>query len=38
MATAGAIAAALYQRAATGEPSVIDVSLLATAMWQLSPW
>ena len=37
MATAGAIAAALYQRAATGEPSVIDVSLLATAMWQLSP-
>ena len=37
MATAGAIAAALFQRAVTGEPSVIDVSLLATAMWQLSP-
>ncbi|WP_420639586.1 CaiB/BaiF CoA transferase family protein [Candidatus Poriferisocius sp.] len=37
MATAGAIAAALYQRSATGEPSVVDVSLLATAMWQLSP-
>jgi len=37
MATAGAIAAALYQRAATGEPSIVDVSLLATAMWQISP-
>ena len=37
MATAGAIAAALYQLSATGEPSIVDVSLLATAMWQLSP-
>ena len=37
MATAGAIATALYQREATGQPSIVDVSLLATAMWQLSP-
>jgi crotonobetainyl-CoA:carnitine CoA-transferase CaiB-like acyl-CoA transferase len=37
LATAGAIAAALLQRERTGEPSVVDVSLLATAMWQLSP-
>ena len=37
MATAGAIAAALVQRERTGEPSVVDVSLLATAMWQVSP-
>ncbi len=37
MATAGAIAAALYQREVTGRASTVDVSLLATAMWQLSP-
>jgi crotonobetainyl-CoA:carnitine CoA-transferase CaiB-like acyl-CoA transferase len=37
MAMAGAIAAALLRRERTGEPSVVDVSLLATAMWQLSP-
>ena len=37
MATAGAIAAALFKRAQTGEPSVVDVSLLATAMWNISP-
>ena len=37
LATAGAIAAALLKRERTGEPSVVDVSLLATAMWQLSP-
>ena len=37
LATAGAIAAALLQRERTGEPTVVDVSLLATAMWQLSP-
>jgi crotonobetainyl-CoA:carnitine CoA-transferase CaiB-like acyl-CoA transferase len=37
LATAGAIAAALLQRERTGKPSVVDVSLLATAMWQLSP-
>jgi crotonobetainyl-CoA:carnitine CoA-transferase CaiB-like acyl-CoA transferase len=37
LATAGAIAAALVKRERTGEPSIVDVSLLATAMWQLSP-
>ena len=37
LATAGAIAAALVKRDRTGEPSIVDVSLLATAMWQLSP-
>jgi crotonobetainyl-CoA:carnitine CoA-transferase CaiB-like acyl-CoA transferase len=37
MATAGAIAAALFKREQTGEPSVVDVSLLATAMWNISP-
>ena len=37
LATAGAIAAALVKRERTGEPSIVDVSLLATAMWQISP-
>ncbi|HEX4902171.1 MAG TPA: CoA transferase [Acidimicrobiales bacterium] len=37
LSTAGAIAAALVKRERTGEPSVVDVSLLATAMWQISP-
>jgi crotonobetainyl-CoA:carnitine CoA-transferase CaiB-like acyl-CoA transferase len=37
MATAGAIAAALVKRERTGESSIVDVSLLATAMWQVSP-
>jgi len=37
LATAGAIAAALVKRERTGAASVVDVSLLATAMWQLSP-
>lgn len=37
MATAGAIAAALFQRERTGTAPVVDVSLLATAMWQMSP-
>lgn len=37
LATAGAIAAALVKRERTGETSVVDVSLLATAMWQVSP-
>ena len=37
LATAGAIAAAIVKRERTGETSVVDVSLLATAMWQLSP-
>jgi crotonobetainyl-CoA:carnitine CoA-transferase CaiB-like acyl-CoA transferase len=32
---AGAISTALYQRSATGEPSVLDVSLLALGMWQV---
>ena len=37
LSTAGAIAAALLKRERTGETSVVDVSLLATAMWQVSP-
>jgi crotonobetainyl-CoA:carnitine CoA-transferase CaiB-like acyl-CoA transferase len=37
LAIAGAIAAALYRRATTGEPSVVDVSLLGVGMWQLQP-
>jgi crotonobetainyl-CoA:carnitine CoA-transferase CaiB-like acyl-CoA transferase len=37
MIIAGAIAAALYRRATTGEPSVVDVSLLGVGMWQLQP-
>ncbi|MBA2609524.1 MAG: CoA transferase [Actinobacteria bacterium] len=37
MATAGGIAAALVKRERTGEPSIVDVSLLATALWQISP-
>jgi crotonobetainyl-CoA:carnitine CoA-transferase CaiB-like acyl-CoA transferase len=37
LTTAGAIAAALVKRERTGETSIVDVSLLATAMWQLSP-
>lgn len=34
---AGAIAAAMYRRATTGETSIIDVSLLNVGMWQLQP-
>lgn len=30
------IAAALYRRATTGQPTVVDVSLLSTAMWTLT--
>ncbi|MCB2077840.1 MAG: CoA transferase [Novosphingobium sp.] len=37
LTVAGAIAAALYKRAMTGEPSTIDVSLLSVGMWQLQP-
>lgn len=37
LAIAGGIGAALYRRATTGEPSVIDVSLLAAGMWQIQP-
>jgi crotonobetainyl-CoA:carnitine CoA-transferase CaiB-like acyl-CoA transferase len=32
---AGAISTALYRRLATGEPSVVDVSLFAAGMWQI---
>jgi len=35
MTIAGAISTALYRRAVHGEPSVIDVALLATGMWQI---
>ena len=34
---AGGIAAALVQRERTGEPSIVDVSLLAVGLWNLSP-
>jgi crotonobetainyl-CoA:carnitine CoA-transferase CaiB-like acyl-CoA transferase len=37
LSLAGAIAAALLKRERTGEPSIVDVSLLGTAMWQISP-
>src|SRR5882724_8487464 len=37
MTIAGGIAAALFHRERTGEPSVVDVSLLGTAMWVMSP-
>ncbi len=37
LAMAGAIAAAIVKRDRTGETSIVDVSLLATAMWQVSP-
>ncbi len=37
MSVAGGIAAALFRRERTGTPSVIDVSLLGTAMWILAP-
>jgi crotonobetainyl-CoA:carnitine CoA-transferase CaiB-like acyl-CoA transferase len=36
-ALASGVAAALYRRERTGEPSVIDVSLLGIAAWQLAP-
>ncbi len=36
-ALAGGIAAALFRRERSGEPSVVDVSLLAAAIWQLAP-
>ncbi|MEZ5502267.1 MAG: CoA transferase [Halioglobus sp.] len=37
MTIAGGIAAALYKRERTGEPSLIDVSLLAAGVWSLGP-
>jgi crotonobetainyl-CoA:carnitine CoA-transferase CaiB-like acyl-CoA transferase len=36
VAVAYGIAGALFKRAVTGEPSVVDISLLASAMWILS--
>ncbi|UXA20727.1 CaiB/BaiF CoA-transferase family protein [Mycobacterium sp. SMC-4] len=37
MTIAGGIAAALYKKATTGQGSVVDVSLLGLAAWNLSP-
>jgi crotonobetainyl-CoA:carnitine CoA-transferase CaiB-like acyl-CoA transferase len=37
MTIAGGVAAALLKRERTGETSVVDVSLLATAMWVMAP-
>ncbi len=37
LAIAGAIGAALFKRERTGETSIVDVSLMGTSMWQISP-
>lgn len=37
MTIAGGIVGALYKKLKTGEPSVVDVSLLGLAAWNLSP-
>lgn len=37
LAVAGAVSAALYRRASTGETAVVDASLLAAGMWQVQP-
>lgn len=37
LAAAAGISAALYRRAATGEGSEVDVSLLGVGLWQLQP-
>jgi crotonobetainyl-CoA:carnitine CoA-transferase CaiB-like acyl-CoA transferase len=37
LSIAGAIGTALYRRAVTGRPSVIDASLLASGLWQVQP-
>jgi crotonobetainyl-CoA:carnitine CoA-transferase CaiB-like acyl-CoA transferase len=37
LSVAGGVAAALFKRERTGETSIVDVSLLGTAMWQVSP-
>jgi crotonobetainyl-CoA:carnitine CoA-transferase CaiB-like acyl-CoA transferase len=37
MTIAGAISAALFHRERTGQAVVVDVSLLATAMWAMAP-
>jgi len=34
---AGGVCAALYHRERTGEPSIVDSSLLAQAMWSIAP-
>jgi crotonobetainyl-CoA:carnitine CoA-transferase CaiB-like acyl-CoA transferase len=36
-AVASGVAAALYRRERTGQPAVLDVSLLGVAAWQLAP-
>jgi crotonobetainyl-CoA:carnitine CoA-transferase CaiB-like acyl-CoA transferase len=36
LSLAGAVSAALFHREKTGEPSVVDVSLLGVALWNLS--
>ncbi len=36
-AVAGGISAALFHRERTGEPTVVDVSLLGVSMWTLAP-
>jgi crotonobetainyl-CoA:carnitine CoA-transferase CaiB-like acyl-CoA transferase len=37
LAIAGAVGTALYRRAVSGTPSLIDASLLATGLWQVQP-
>jgi crotonobetainyl-CoA:carnitine CoA-transferase CaiB-like acyl-CoA transferase len=37
LAVSGAVGTALFRRATTSEPSVIDVALLASGMWQIQP-
>ncbi|MDX1733741.1 MAG: CoA transferase [Halioglobus sp.] len=37
MTIAGGIAAALFKRERTGEPSLVDVSLLAAGVWSIGP-
>ena len=34
---AGGVCAALFRRERTGEPSIVDSSLLAQAMWSIAP-
>ena len=37
LAVAGAVSAALYRRATAGQAPVIDVALLASGLWQITP-
>jgi len=37
MSLAGGVAGALFRRERTGEPSIVDVSLLGQAMWTMAP-